>query len=84
MPTMRELRQAHRATGEALRAAEDQLGQAQDRTHETHRVWSDLERRSIREDVPQDEIAAARAAYEAAKTDLRTIQRALKPGDVES
>lgn len=79
MPTLRQLRQAHRRTGDALREADDRLGQHQEAAQRAVREQYQLELRSLVEDVPEAELATARERVSAARAALAAVRDELKP-----
>jgi hypothetical protein len=82
MPTLRELREAHRRSGAALRTAEDRLGQARDRARSAIEAVSDLERRAIDTAVDPAVLDAAQDERTAAMADLAVVESELRPADL--
>lgn len=81
MATLRELREAHRRSGAALRSAEDSLGQARDRARTAIAAVSDLERRAIDAPVDPADLDAAQDERTAAMADLAAVEAELRPAD---
>ena len=79
MPTLKQLRQAHQRTSTALNEAQDRLGQSRDAAQQAVRDWADMEMRSLTEQVPDEDLAAARARVSKARDELAVIRDELKP-----
>lgn len=79
MPTLSELREAHRQTGAALREAEDRLGQARDRARDAVMKVATCEREMIDGEADDAALSSARAERSAAMSALKTLEEELRP-----
>lgn len=79
MPTLSELRAAHRQAGAALRAAEDRLGQARDRARDAVGAVAKLEREMIDGSGDDAALTAARSERTKAMTALKALEDELRP-----
>lgn len=79
MPTLKQLRQAHRRTGDALREADDRLGQAREAAEQAVRAQYEMEIQSLREEVPEEDLTAARARVSEARAALTRVREELQP-----
>lgn len=79
MPTLNALRDAHRQTGIALRAAEDRLGQARDRARDAVGAVAKLEREMIDGTGDDAALTAARAERAQAMAALKALEDELRP-----
>jgi hypothetical protein len=77
MPTLSELREAHRQTGAALREAEDALGQARDRARSAIDALADCDHRSLDGRATAEELEAARTERTEAMAELANLERTL-------
>lgn len=79
MPTLNALRDAHRQTGIALRAAEDRLGQARDRARAAVGAVAKLEREMIDGTGDDAALTAARSERTQAMAALMALEDELRP-----
>lgn len=79
MPTLNRLRQNADEANAALREAEDRLGLARQRRHQSIAKLSALESEAVDVDFDPAEITAATTERDAARTALATIEAELRP-----